>query len=108
MFCLRIGRVIAQRWAAEALDDEPGLFVASGTAHAFYEVRRWRGRADILGRSLAWIGHLMSIEFQRLNCIENKYIKVNSNCGSERYNGATGSSLRPYSYYGISFAKCNV
>jgi hypothetical protein len=71
MFCLRIGRVIAQRRAAEALYDEPGLFVASGTAHAFYEVHRWRGRADILGRSLAWIGHLVRVEFQRLIRREN-------------------------------------
>ena len=108
MFCLRIGRVIAQRWAAEALYDEPGLFVASGTAHAFYEVHRWRSQADTLGRSLTWVGRLASIEFQKLNFMENKHAKANSNCGSERYNGATGSSLRPYTYYGIGFAKCNV
>jgi hypothetical protein len=67
LFCHKIGRVIAQRGAAEAFYDEPVLSVASGTAQAFYEVHRWRGRADILGKSLAWMGHLVSVEFQRLS-----------------------------------------
>lgn len=47
-----IGRVIAQRGAARAFYDETVLSIASGTAQAFYEVHRWQGRADILGKSL--------------------------------------------------------
>lgn len=47
-----IERVIAQRGAAGASYDEAVLSIASGTAQAFYEVHRWRGRADILAKSL--------------------------------------------------------
>lgn len=47
-----IKRVSAQRGAASAVYDEAVLSIASGTAQAFYEVHRWRGRADILGESL--------------------------------------------------------
>jgi hypothetical protein len=77
MFCLRTGRVIAQRGAAEELYDEPVPSVASGAVHAFYEGHRWRGRADILGESLVWIGHLESVEFQRLNCMKINMSKLN-------------------------------
>ena len=47
-----IQRVTAQRGAAAAVYDEAVLSIASGTAQAFYEVHRWRGRADILDKSL--------------------------------------------------------
>lgn len=77
MFFLRMGCVIAQRGAAEALYDEPVPSVASGTVHAFFEGHRWRGRADILGESLVWIGHLESVEFQRLNCMKINMSKLN-------------------------------
>ena len=77
MFRRRMGCVIAQRGAGEALYDEPVPSVASGTAHVFYKRRRWRGRADILGESLVWIGHLENVEFQRLNCMKINMSKLN-------------------------------
>lgn len=47
-----IARVIAQRGAAGASYDEAVLSIASSTAQALYEVHRWRGRAEILDKSL--------------------------------------------------------
>jgi adhesin transport system outer membrane protein len=47
-----IQRATAQKGAAAAVYDEAVLSIASGTAQAFYEVHRWRGRADILDKSL--------------------------------------------------------